>query len=272
LQLVEYSVPLAAPGFAVAHRSLALLRCACLWLLAYDHPDALSDDAVAGLVPSFFDESAGESRWPGLHAALRRDVLGDARESSERVEADRAILEGFARELLALREAPEREHARAARKAVARGGTALVVIAGLLAAGANLVSYVAAGPDLALGRPWKTSSTLLTCDPAHSSCGGQVTEIFFHTRDEDSPWISFDLGSDKTVKRVDVRNRLDCCQDRAVPLVVEVSDDEAHWTQVAWRDAGFTRWTARFRPVHARYVRLRASRHTTLHLEGVAIH
>lgn len=95
--------------------------------------------------------------------------------------------------------------------------------------------------------------------------------IFFHTNEEDSPWVQYDLGEPKTFHEVEVQNRLDCCGDRAVPLVVEVSDDEKSWTQVARMDEPFARWVPTFPPRRARYVRLRVARRSILHLEAVAI-
>jgi hypothetical protein len=75
----------------------------------------------------------------------------------------------------------------------------------------------------------------------------------------------------KTVKRVEIKNRTDCCGDRAVPLVVEVSQDDKTWTQVARREAEFADWTAKFPKTKARYVRLRVARVAMLHLDEVKI-
>jgi hypothetical protein len=80
-----------------------------------------------------------------------------------------------------------------------------------------------------------------------------------------------DLGDPKRFTRVDVQNRLDCCRERAIPLVVEVSDDEASWTEVARKDEPFAHWTAHFAMRQARYVRLRVARKSYLHLEAIAI-
>ena len=43
------------------------------------------------------------------------------------------------------------------------------------------------------------------------------------------------------------------------------------WTQVARREEPFGTWKASFPSRVARYVRLRAAKHTVLHLQGVAV-
>ena len=71
------------------------------------------------------------------------------------------------------------------------------------------------------------------------------------------------------VSRVDVENRSDCYGSRAVPLVVEVSQDRHVWHEVARQNATFTSWSARFSRQPAHWIRLRGTRLTSLHLKGV---
>jgi hypothetical protein len=126
-------------------------------------------------------------------------------------------------------------------------------------------------PDIASGKPWSTSSVLSVCHPEIAECGGTKTRIFFHTREEKNPWIEFDLGSPMRFSSLTVQNRTDY-SERAVPLVVEVSDDRTKYRQVARREDDFGVWHAKFSPQTARYVRLRVDRRSFLHLEGVQIH
>jgi hypothetical protein len=128
------------------------------------------------------------------------------------------------------------------------------------------IRSIAMGPNLVAGGHFRTSSTWPDC--AHDDgCAAQM----FHTRQEDSPWVEFDLGGVKTIHRIDVRNRVDCCQDRAVPLIAEISSDRAHWREVGRRDTEFSNWTATFPASPARYVRLRVPKLTMFHLKNVAI-
>lgn len=94
---------------------------------------------------------------------------------------------------------------------------------------------------------------------------------FFHTTEQPSPSITFDLDRIVDVRAVTVVNRGDCCGDRAVPLLVEVSENNLSWREVTRRTTDFHRWEARFAPTSARWVRLRVPRPTRLHLESVAI-
>jgi hypothetical protein len=122
------------------------------------------------------------------------------------------------------------------------------------------------GRDLALGKPFVASSSSASCvQPA--KCEG----LLFHTQEERNPWVEFDLGSVVSVRRVEVRNRKDCCGERAVPLVVELSTDRQRYSEVARANDAFSEWVAKFSAQKARYVRLRVPRKSILHLEAVAV-
>jgi hypothetical protein len=124
--------------------------------------------------------------------------------------------------------------------------------------------------DVLKGRPFRLSSEGARCYPAHQTCGGGRTRIFFHTLEESSPFIQYDLGRTVTLSHVAVTNRRDSgLADRAVPLVIETSLDEKTWHVVARRDYWFEEWLAEFPSTQARYLRLRVARRSILHLEGV---
>ena len=93
--------------------------------------------------------------------------------------------------------------------------------------------------------------------------------LFFHTAEEDNPWVEIDLGDVHEIDRVLVENRDDMDADRAIPLVVEVGDAEQHYHEVARRVEAFDHWTATFARQPARYVRLRVPRKTMFHLKSV---
>lgn len=155
---------------------------------------------------------------------------------------------------------------------VTRLATWFVVALGLLTVSLVSLPRLFAPADLAEGKHWRASSTLESCHPDRIECGGVRTSIFFHTREEEQPWVEFDLGAPITFRSVSVRNRTDGFQDRAVPLVLEVSDDRQTWRQLGQRDDPFITWTSSFDAVSARYVRLRAARRTFLHLESIKVH
>ena len=122
-------------------------------------------------------------------------------------------------------------------------------------------------PDLAKGKPFWTSSRSPSCPAAVLPCAG----LMFHTDEELNPWVEIDLGSQRVIRQIAVSNRADCCTDRAIPLIAEISRTGGQWTEVGRRTADFVSWTAKFPPATARYVRLRVPRRTTFHLHGVAV-
>lgn len=126
--------------------------------------------------------------------------------------------------------------------------------------------------DLARGKPWTASSKYPEggCKSPLQSCP-ESEMYFFCTDEQDNPWLEIDLQSVQKISRVRVYNREDCCGDRAVPMVIEVSRDHKRWDEVAKRGGNFSTWKAGFPATEARWVRLRVTRRSFLHLTGVRI-
>lgn len=176
----------------------------------------------------------------------QRDLAQVTRSSTQRLLADTA----FTRQAYSLR-----------RRRTRLGGAALVLLV-FLAGLAGGVHRLVTPTDLAAGKSWRTSSKL---------GAGYSAKILFHTNEEMNPWFEIDLGARKTIKALQVKNRADSNQDRAIPLVAEVGDDQSSWREVAKREASFSIWEPKFAPVKARFVRLRVPRQTALHLEEVKV-
>ena len=213
---------------------------------------AASDDElarIASVMRSTFIELAEES----LDAQrVKSDLL--QRSAARVIKSAQAVLSGL-------------EWAKL--KWLARVGLVAVMCAVPLALGLNRLLIK---PDLAKGNPWHTSSVGIECHPEKSECGGTTTDILFHTRLEQNPWFEYDFGAPRAFSSLKVQNRSDCCGDRAVPLVVEVSDDDKHFREIARRADEFTTWRPSFPTQHARYLRLRVARESILHLEAVQVH
>jgi hypothetical protein len=129
----------------------------------------------------------------------------------------------------------------------------------------------AARRDLAVGKPWVASSTWGGgCESPLQDCPGDGN-YFVHTQPENEPWFELDLRSPQTISGVQVVNRVDCCTERAVPLVLEVSTDHKKWREVIRSTQPFREWKASFASVTARWVRLRIPKYGTLHLKRVRI-
>jgi hypothetical protein len=154
------------------------------------------------------------------------------------------------------------------------GRVARAVISTFLAVGlVSLAAYgVSAHTNLARKRPWRLSSSMGPCKPVdEGGCGAARPGIFFHTKEEESPWIEYDLGKATAFTSVLVENARDGLQERAVPLAVEISNDQVHWREVARATSSFAEWSTSFPKVTARYVRFRVLHLTYLHLARVEI-
>lgn len=155
----------------------------------------------------------------------------------------------------------------------------LVRIGGLLALVAvafSSINYAMAAAeerrDLAINKPWRTSSIYanLGCTSPVQQCS-ESPDFFFHTREESNAWLEIDLGVPSTFSQLRVINRRDCCFERAVPLIVEVSNTQENFHEVARRTSSFSSWLASFPPTKARYVRLRTPSRNSLHLAQVRV-
>jgi hypothetical protein len=127
-------------------------------------------------------------------------------------------------------------------------------------------------PNLIAGADWTASSA----EPGEATTTGQIPAsverpFFFHTAEDSSPSIEIQIpGPLVTLSRVVVDNRRDCCSARTLPLAIELSNDRINWSEVGRRSAAFERWSARFEPRTARWIRLRVLRRSRLHLQYVA--
>lgn len=121
--------------------------------------------------------------------------------------------------------------------------------------------------------PWRASSASgeRGCESPRQGC--EQDHFFFHTKLENEPWIEFDVSRLNTVSQITVHNRTDCqdCSVRAVPLVIETSENGSSWNKVAQRDADFVTWTAHLPKTSTRFIRLRVLKRTHFHLKQVQI-
>jgi F5/8 type C domain-containing protein len=144
-----------------------------------------------------------------------------------------------------------------------------------LCIGLTVVALLPEKLDLARDKPWTTSSVYVKCEPEKGLCANVRTLIKFHTLADASPWFEIDLGAPTRFSSLTVRNRSDGNggeSERAVPLIVEVSNDHQTYTEVAQRKTNFSVWKPDVGQQEARYVRLRVPRQTYLHLEDIKVH
>jgi F5/8 type C domain len=254
--------------------AISLYREAAYWVLLA-HSDAAETQSLRELLAAASFTTSGLS---AADVALLKDALGEktfvetAEESLDTLRkqavAARTFVQGMIRDELAA----QRKVSRLLLQRMLRVGVVVLAVVAVVLAIYSSVQRALRGPDLAAGKPWTASSSAYTCKPAERECGGGHTAIFFHTLEEDKPWVQFDLGSPKKFRRLEVVNRDDCCTDRAVPLVFETSDDGKQFKEVARSTEPFDTWEATFKPVTARYIRLRIDRRTYLHLVRVSVY
>lgn len=137
-------------------------------------------------------------------------------------------------------------------------------------AGAVLVSKLRAEPPWA-NAEWKASSA----HPGFAASGrlGATSRgrLLFHTGLEERPSLTIDLLEVRTINRIVIANRRDCCFERCLPLLVEAGASIRELTRVGRRTELFDVWDVEFAARAVRYVRLLAEARTYLHLEAVEI-
>jgi hypothetical protein len=195
--------------------------------------------------------------------AIKRSLVGVTPSSAlDATRADAARARAFVEALVAEQDGPRRKVGRVLLQRWSRLVLSVVSVLALVYG----VQQLTLGPNLAAKKPFRSSSTWSGCtvDPG---CQAQL----FHTEHENNPWIEFDLLAPTTIQRIEVTNRTDCCAERAIPIVAEVSMDRTNWMQVGRRDSEFASWTVDFTPRTARYVKLRLVGVRTFHLKNVKI-
>jgi len=182
-------------------------------------------------------------------------------------------LHAFAERLIEPLAGPQRARELTWIRRVKLVSLGLVVLVGLGFAVRAFKAEYDLSMDMAPSASWTASSRYepeCTCHSPEQSCES-CPSFFFCTAQEDRPSIVFDLHSLRTLSAVVVENRRDCCFDRALPLVVQVSTDQTHWKTVATRKEEFDTWRADFRTEEARWVKLYVARRDFLHLAKVQL-
>lgn len=152
------------------------------------------------------------------------------------------------------------------------GARRRLMIAGGVFLAALLIALFARSGDVASGQPFRVSSAA-----AGAASSGRMTVRFdtnalIRTTEMEQPWVEVDLGRVRSVGRVVVYNRSDCCFETSVPLLIEVSGEPRGYRTVARRDDTFRRWDARFKAQQARYIRVKMLKKGELRLDGVRVY
>ncbi|MFZ5892376.1 MAG: discoidin domain-containing protein [Myxococcota bacterium] len=201
-------------------------------------------------------------------------TLGDYCGASANEQARAAlVLQTFAENLLRLLTGDQQRIWLLRLQRMTRLALILLAIVSVVISGWLLADWLEQKHDLARDKAWHTSSTGMNACNSPSQFCDESPNFFFHTVEEKNPWVIIDLGAPTEFSAVRVINRRDCCRDRAAPLVIESSNDESNWKQLARNESSFSRWKASFPKVKARYLRVRiaSSQATNLHLAAVRV-
>ncbi len=256
-------------GLQLEGAILALYAEAAYWALRAQVPSALrpGDGGLHALVDRVGDSAIDERMGPGSASDVREALLlSHDRMAALDAEGWPAVLERAAtaeKKVLEAAQAPD----QAIRAVRAQRAWRVVAVPALFAV---LVFYIASPRDLAHGKPWRASSAI-----AGMSSSGILEStdapFFFHTNSEANPSVTIDIDL-HSIHKVVVTNRRDCCQDRAIPLLIETMAPGGTWRTVAQRDEPFTEWVATFPRVSANQVRVRATRTTLFHLAEIKVY
>ena len=215
------------------------------------------DGEVTGWLGKMVTNEEGDLQLAGLSDSERERALMGMR----------VLARGLAAPL-------EEEAHRARRVRRARWLRAtLAVLLGILAV-AWFVPRWTVRPNLALHRPVVVSGSDpdFDIDPSRVVDGDKLN-LGFHTGTDPNTTVTIDLGSVESIHRVEIYNRFDCCQDRAVPLALQVSSDGSDYETVARETKTFEQWSASLPPkTKARFVRLLHEKDDFFHLAEIEVY
>jgi len=165
----------------------------------------------------------------------------------------------------------EARYGAARRKMLRRRRILLAGALGLLALALGLWRALAP-QNLAFERPVVAVDTMPDHDPKLLVDGDKLT-LGFHSTHRRNPYVTIDLGQVHRVSRIEIFNRPDCCQERAVPLDVELSIDGKNFSTIRREKHSFFELTVRTKqPTPARYVRLQHVGTEYFHLSEVEVY
>lgn len=144
-------------------------------------------------------------------------------------------------------------------------GVAMLVALSIPAARARLFP-----PDLGRNARFTISSAMGGLS-THGVGTGSVDPLFFHTNQENDPYIEVDLGKVANVRRVVIENRQDCCGERALPLNVEVMEKDGP-RLLCQRRSPFQTWTCNTGGVRTQKLRVRRPGPAMLHLRRIEVY
>jgi hypothetical protein len=151
---------------------------------------------------------------------------------------------------------------------VSLAAAAVLIVVGVIG---SWISSKFEKPNIALHRRVEVSSQYPGAGEDHTLLvDGDKTNLGFHT-DCQGGWVIIDLGAPTKFDKVVVYNRTEF-PERAIPLIIEVSNDHQSFRQLAERKEVFDKWSATGLGAQGRYVKLRNTSPNCFHLAEVEIY
>ncbi len=269
---IEASDPLAASVlFRDAVR--AYLRAQVFAVLAHAPDEALTNDWLAGRiadVPADVSDAQPEADRERVRGAVRAEdpLFFDGLDRDE-LERTRSALERAAAALGHGLEARSLANVQGSRVGRIAG---ILLLAGFIAQRAVSATY---WPNLAYGKPVTGSSSFPGQSDFQGLVDGEVgTSYGAATQLDASAWLAVDLQHVFRLTTIKVYNRVDGWFDEDLPLIVQISVDGLHFSDVARRDTSFGHsppWIVHLDHEKARFVRVRAVNKTVLALSELEV-
>ena len=129
------------------------------------------------------------------------------------------------------------------------------------------------GPNLALGATVFASHTDPAIDiPPSRVVDGNRENLGFNTGNQHVPRLEIDLGAVQAIEQIVIYNRVDCCEDAAIPLMVEAGTERGRYREVATRQEPFDAWSVDLGTIQARWLRFTVVRTSTFHLAEIEVY
>jgi hypothetical protein len=149
----------------------------------------------------------------------------------------------------------------------------LAGVVGILAATAYAVSKLnrCIVPNLATGAKITLSSRSGESPDPQKLIDGDAFQVGFQTDKAALSWAQLELVAPVKVETITIYNRVDCCEERAVPLNVKVSTDGTHFTSVAFFEKPFARKDIALHGRGVGFVRFESTSGNFFHLDEVEV-
>jgi hypothetical protein len=267
--------------------AVLLLQCSAARLLVRAHfsrknevpPSAAITNEELDILRSLTVIREGLDSLTGAQQSALLDILragGESALGTMAIKQRRVVAGALKSFVTALMEPLETDESKIGRVLFARWArilSAAALVVAVILVVASWISKQTAKPNLALNHKVSVSSQFSGAGRDTSQLvDGDRSNLGFHTECRANQHVTVDLGSVKDISSVVVYNRADCCQERAVPLTLQLSTDGQKYTPVKEQREQFDKWAIDSVNQKARYVRLLNASNNCFHLSELEVY